>query len=259
MRLAVLWLLVVACGRAPIQDEVDSGVAARDAGTDLADAGPAPLKLLVLMNASRSFGVTDPSGLRATALFSLLDAQPSNTSVFIGVFAGSTVANLTLSGFERISELTASDRTHLTEALTSFVSERDALVDLVSPLQAARSVIAADVAKQPGSRYRVLLVTDGASRTQDQTLLCTDLVSGLPSLADVRLNVVQLNQSTLGSCTAAVSTSSCSIQPAPATCSSAIFLADQTLLHQLANLGHGGFHSFGRNDTVDFSLALLAE
>jgi hypothetical protein len=36
-------------------------------------------------------------------------------------------------------------------------------------------------------------------------------------------------------------------------------LADQTLLHQLANLGHGGFHSVGPKDTVDFSLAFMAE
>lgn len=258
MRVAVL-LLLMACGRATLQEEADAGVAAQDAGTQAPDAGPGPLKFLVVMNASQSLAVTDWNGTRATSLFALLDAQPANTSVFIELFAGSSVSYLTPNGFQQLRDLSAGDRTHLTERIVNLPGGQTGAVDLVMPLQAARQVIEADLTKQPGSRYRVVLITDGTSRKQDQALLCSDLISGLVSLGDVRLNVVHVNQASFASCPAAVSTSACSVQPVPENCSSAILLADQTLLHQLANLGHGGFHSYGPGDQVDFSLALAPE
>ena len=127
--------LLFACGRSPAsQLDVSPFVPVKK-------EPPPPLKLLIAINASPSFNVSDPSGQRAVAVGSLLSNLPPDASVLVSAFSSSVIANFSPSGipeFTRLSELTAADRAGLVQKITNFVppGNQPNVTDFVTPLRA---------------------------------------------------------------------------------------------------------------------------
>ena len=228
---------------------------------------PPPLKVLIAINASPSFNVSDPSGQRAAAVVSLLSNLPPDASILVSAFSSSVIANFSPSGipeFTPLAQFTAADRAALVQKITNFgpPGTMTNVTDFVTPLRAISDALTADLARPESWRYEVLFVTDGApTNDEDQTLLCSPLISGLASLSlppnDIHLNTVFINQAQVAPCNDAVVETRCSIQPAPSGCPASIRAADELRLRRMAELGNGSFKSFRSGDAVDYAPLLV--
>ncbi|RKG60434.1 VWA domain-containing protein [Corallococcus sp. AB011P] len=238
-----------------------------------------PIKIIVAMDASQSMRVSDPDGVRATALVDLIENLPQDDEVSIAVmlFAGSTTAFLTQDpgppaedGFVQVSRLDATAKAILTEKLLTFRNtdtspNRDS-TDFVKPLSDIYSLINTDIARarqQPTggdalaqARYSVIFLSDGKpTNNQDDELIRGDAVVRIRQLRDlvedVRFNTVHVFNP---------------VQPVPSVCDLVaedggfgdggcpLLIINQNAdrLEKMATLGGGNFRDFRNNEPINF-------
>ncbi|MCE9669401.1 VWA domain-containing protein [Myxococcus stipitatus] len=232
-----------------------------------------PIKLVVAMDASQSMRVSDPDGVRATALVDLIEHLPQDPEVFIAVvlFAGSTTAFLTQTpgnppedGFVQVSTLDDAARRKLTEQLLTFRNpdnspNRDS-TDFVKPLSDIYSLINTDIARSrltPGgqnalaqARYSVIFLSDGKpTNNQDAELIEGDAVVRIHQLRDL-VEEVTVNTVHVFNPTQPVSTS-CDLA-GDGGCPLLLINQNADRLSKMAERGGGNFRDFRNNEPINF-------
>ena len=107
-----------------------------------------------------------------------------------------------------------------------------------------------------------MLITDGSSSEEDQSLLCGTSVTGFPGLNDakntVRFSTVRIFEprQAIPACSDNITQTACKISAPASMCPAGVLKADAARLAQMAALGHGRFKSFEGASTVDYSVVI---
>ncbi len=236
---------------------VDSGLVA-DAGAEPFDAGidaGVPTKVVLALKSSPSLMVTDPSGDRVAALSPFFSSLPSDTEVMVVAYAGASTADFT-TGFRLLRDFTASQRAELNTRLLNFVGSGDA-TDHVAVLNALKEFIKTDAAAKGAAHYVAILLTDGVPSTQENELMCGDVVTqlvGASAGSTVRLNTMLVNRAPAPRCLDQVTVNACSVTLPPSGCTQALNDASAARLEKLATRGGGTLSVVLDNTPLVYSL-----
>ncbi len=233
-----------------------------------------PIKVLIALDTSRSVQVTDPSGSRAEAVLSLLDALPRDVEVSVAVmlFAGSATelpVDAEGSAFKSVSQLSAQDRSALRERILRFAPPGGGAdgTDFVLALSGIHTTVSLDIgldqaAKRPAAAYAVLFVSDGGPATrQDDLLLCGDAVTRVRALGELARGVSVHTAFVFNplqppaTCNEPLpsSPSVCALPvTTAATCAAHVVDIDRDRLKRMAQLGGGEFREFRNGAPADF-------
>lgn len=245
-----------------------------------------PIKIIIAMDASQSMQVTDPNGSRAKATVDLIENLPQEPEIAILVmlFAGSTTAWLSKTGFakfDRITDYTQTDKNLLEQRILNFAApgntaNRDS-TDFVKPLSDIYGVINRDISETRNGlnsddtrgRYSVIFLSDGQpTNNQDDELLCGDAVRRIRQLKDladdVKVNTVHVFTPTQpiastacdfdAGITIPVGTNqACAIPDLPpGSCPLLIVNQNAERLERMSLLGGGDFRDFRNNEPINF-------
>lgn len=233
-----------ACQCGPTTGSNDGGTEPTDGGNSgdggTTDAGNRPRTVLAAIHTGVSETVTDPSGQRSVALGELLGSLPNDTRVLVAVFGGNRTSVLT-SGIEPLSALTAARRSDILAQVLQPLDAGDSTTQHVLALNTIAEVLAHDDGGV-GSRYDVVMLSNGAPASEEQELMCGAVVDDLKRVA--KISTVLLFSAPTPNCTDPITVAACGVTVAGTTCTSALVRASGERLKKVADRTGGTFGQF---------------